>query len=119
MKKWIALCALVAGAMGCGDDTQPSADAAMPDAPAIDAPPIDAPMMDAFGSNCATLTLPQTAVMQMRVAQAPPVPAGGTLVAGTYTVTADVFYTGPGGATGPTGTTVKARGTNSGSPGGP
>src|SRR5690348_4927028 len=103
MKKWIVL-GLVAGAIGCGDDTQASADGPTADgsvdAPAVDARP-DAAMADALA--CSTLLPPTTMVTQTQVAQAAPVPTGGVFVAGTYTMTADIIYTGVGGATGDTG----------------
>src|SRR5262245_31096826 len=42
-------------------------------------------------------------IAEMRVAAAPPIPRGGTLMPGTYMVTEMTEYTGPGGETGPTG----------------
>ncbi len=43
-------------------------------------------------------------VAEMKVAAPAPTPQGGTLTAGTYVATEMTEYTGPGGATGPTGT---------------
>jgi hypothetical protein len=43
-----------------------------------------------------------------QVAALEPSAAGGTIQVGTYFQTAEMFYTGPGGAKGPTGHTVKA-----------
>jgi hypothetical protein len=42
-------------------------------------------------------------VDETQIAATAPVLAGGTIVAGTYDLTAASIYTGPGGATGPTG----------------
>lgn len=45
------------------------------------------------------------AVTQLEAAEAAPVPIGGTILDGTYVLTKDTIYTGPGGATGSTGMT--------------
>lgn len=111
MKKWI-VCVLIAGAIGCGDDTQPTADAAAPDAPIVTP---DAPMADA--APCTTLLPPTTTVVQTQLAQTAPVPVGGMFPAGTYVLTADVIYTGPGGPTGDTGVTHQSVTRNNGSTG--
>jgi hypothetical protein len=52
-------------------------------------------------------SLPNTAssVSIEQLASEPPAPQGGTIVDGTYALTAAVIYTGSGGPTGPSGTT--------------
>lgn len=51
-------------------------------------------------------TPPVPEVQTTNVAADLPAPAGGTIVDGTYYLTAENVYTGPGGASGPTGVTV-------------
>jgi len=81
----------------CGDSPhtlQP--DAAMP----------DSAMADALGTCKVEPDIGST-IMEMQVATAMPTPqGGGALVDGTYKLTALTKYTGAGGASGPTGTTL-------------
>ena len=55
------------------------------------------------GEECRRLPQLGKTVAEMKVPAPPPTPRGGTLKAGTYVVTEMTAYTGPGGATGPTG----------------
>jgi hypothetical protein len=55
-------------------------------------------------SACNTLANIGSPVTITEVAQDPPPPQGGTVVDGTYVLTSETTYTGPGGATGTTGT---------------
>src|SRR5580704_15253687 len=88
------------GSSSPGDSTQPDAggDArSLPDTGIDDAAP-DAP------GTCNTLVDSAPAITVEQVAGEPPAPQGGTIVDGTYALTAAVIYTGPGGPTGPSGT---------------
>jgi hypothetical protein len=76
---------------GCGTDAGE---------PPPDAGPIIAP--DAAGT-CKVVDNVAAPIEVMRVAEAMPAPLGGTLPDGTYHLTAMRIYTGPGGATGGTG----------------
>jgi hypothetical protein len=62
---------------------------------------------EAVGAGCTVLT-PQGGVISV-VAQAASAPAtaGGTFEGGTYSLTQAILYTGPGGASGPTGNTAQ------------
>jgi hypothetical protein len=46
-------------------------------------------------------------VANFQVATNPPAPLGGTIVDGTYHLSQSLTYTGPGGAAGPTATTIQ------------
>jgi hypothetical protein len=105
MKRWIWLSAFLAGAIGCGDDTQATGDAIPPDAP-IDARAADGPSADA--AICNALELPDGSVMQMAVAAQPPTPMGGAATPGLYVLTSDIIYTGSDGGAGLTGNTTRA-----------
>lgn len=60
----------------------------------------------AIGATCNAVSLAGiAAVSQLEAAEAAPVPLGGTIPDGTYVLTKDTIYTGPGGATGGTGMT--------------
>ncbi len=60
------------------------------------------------GPICNALSSTGTPVPQQNVASAAPVPMGGPLPGdGTYVLTASSIYTGPGGASGPTGLSVQ------------
>ena len=96
---------LVVGLMtaACGSDK------AAPDAPrAIDAAHVvdTAPTIDA--APCNTLTLPAP-VSEINVASAAPAPIGGTIMPGTYILTAMNVYTGTGGPSGANGNTIAAK----------
>ncbi len=56
---------------------------------------------------CNALANAGPTVQPENVAQAAPTPAGGTFSDGTYYLTAESYYTGPGGASGPAGATLK------------
>jgi hypothetical protein len=64
---------------------------------------------DASDSGCNSVdNSAATAVIEEYIASAPPVPQGGTIVPGTYLLSAAVQYTGAdGGQTGPTGVTYQ------------
>ncbi len=99
----LVACAL---ATGCGDDGGGgSIDAASTDA-SIDARPIDA-------AACNAVVNQGTLLATLQVAQAAPSPGGGTIVDGTYVVTASTIYTGVNGVTGPNGAMVRATSVNS------
>lgn len=84
----------------CGDGSHPLQPDATPDS-APDSAPADAP------GTCKVETDIGSTVQEMNVATAVPAPqGGGPLVDGTYTLTALTRYTGAGGATGPTGTSI-------------
>jgi hypothetical protein len=57
---------------------------------------------------CNTLVNAAPPVVQTRVAEAAPAPAGGTIVDGTYFLTSAIYYTGPGGLTRTDANTPKA-----------
>jgi hypothetical protein len=61
------------------------------------------------GTACSGLTLDNaTVVTTQEVAEAAPLPLGGTITDGTYVLTKDTVYTGPGGTTGSTGVQQQA-----------
>jgi hypothetical protein len=58
------------------------------------------------GGMCTLLSVASAApVMQQQVAEAAPIPLGGVIPDGTYVLSKDTIYTGPGGTTGLTGVT--------------
>ena len=60
------------------------------------------------GNGCTTLALDQTTIIsQQQIAEAAPVPTGGTILDGTYVLTKDTIFTGPGGTTAATGVTTQ------------
>jgi hypothetical protein len=59
---------------------------------------------DDGSASCNSLTELGQVIAQQNVAQSAPVPAGGTIMDGTYVETADTVFTGDGGLSGPTGT---------------
>lgn len=94
-----------AGADGAGRDAEPAEAAA--DA-AHDAPPdgvADAPPLEA--GVCNALVNDATPVPETQVAAEAPTARGGTVVPGRYRLTQWQIFTGPGGASGPTGNTRK------------
>lgn len=99
----LVACALAAGCSDVGGGG--SIDADVTDA-SIDARPIDAAACNAVVNQGTLLAIQQ-------VAQAAPTPAGGTILDGTYVVTASTIYTGVGGLTGPNGSMVQATSVNS------
>jgi hypothetical protein len=68
-----------------------------------DAMPCDASM-------CGCLTNRGTIVLERRVAEDAPAPKGGVITDGTYVITGQIIFTGPGGMTGLSGNMVS--GTN-------
>ncbi len=111
-----------AGGDGAGSDSATDADAGTKDAATdggADAPAdangfdvvVDgAGFLDGAGDDgglCTTLANGAPQVQQVDVAAARPVATGGSFVDGTYFKTSDKVYTGAGGATGPTGYTVR------------
>jgi len=63
----------------------------------------------ADGGQCNVLVNNGPVVSIMQVAAAPPTYVGGPLMSGTYLMTAANTYTGPGGATGDSGTTIREK----------
>lgn len=63
---------------------------------------LDAPAPDAI-DGCHALEQTGELIDQIAAAEAPPTPLGGAFPDGRYHLTAETLYTGPGGATGPTG----------------
>ncbi len=60
------------------------------------------------GGACNTLALTNASIIgQQQVAEAVPVPAGGAIADGTYVLSKDTIFTGPGGTTGATGVTTQ------------
>jgi hypothetical protein len=60
------------------------------------------------GGTCSNLSLTNAPIVgQQQVAEASPVPLGGTIPDGTYILSKDTIYTGPGGTTGATGLTLQ------------
>ena len=60
------------------------------------------------GGSCTTLLLASAPIVsQQQVAEAVPVPIGGIITDGTYFLTKDTMYTGPGGSTNVTGVTLQ------------
>jgi len=98
MKKlwWV----MVVGLGACGGSSS-TPDAATPDARIIDAMPVDA-------GPCNTIANVASDVAEMAVADVAPTPGGGTIVDGTYVVTAATIYTGVGGQSGATGATYRS-----------
>src|SRR4029077_14547108 len=47
------------------------------------------------------------AIQEIQVATAPPAALGGTVVDGTYYLSESIIYTGPGGASGPSGNSIR------------
>jgi hypothetical protein len=76
-----------------GADTGTAADVAEADTPS--------------DGGCGVVTNGAAVVPEQNTATAPPTPQGGAIPDGTYFVTAATLYTGPGGATGPTGKTYQ------------
>lgn len=81
-------------------DTGSGADSGSP----VDAATESASVDDA---GCVVIDNAAAVVMEQSVATAEPAATGGTIPDGTYFVTAATIYAGPGGATGPTGTTYQ------------
>jgi hypothetical protein len=93
-----SLVSIVLVLSACGDSPHATPDAAVDAAPDVAAAP------DAAGA-CRVVVDLGSVVMEMNVATATPAPlGGGPLSDGTYKLTALSVYTGPAGATGPTGT---------------
>jgi hypothetical protein len=74
----------------------------------VDAPaPADVGMVECRvpipGTGCNPLRQRAAPIDEMQVAEAPPVTTAGFYPAGTYTLTSSTVYTGPGGASGPSG----------------
>jgi hypothetical protein len=62
----------------------------------------------ADGGTCNALSITGTAIIaQQQIAEAAPVPVGGTILDGTYFLTKDTIFTGPGGTTAATGVTTQ------------
>src|SRR5438105_4320992 len=130
MRAHLLLLAAALGAGACStsssDNGGPPADAAAADSPSgSDAPavlptdgatPTDAPATDGAtpvdaakpvdagvdaAHACNSLVNSATSITITQVASNPPTATGGTIADGVYTMTSAVFYTGPGGATGP------------------
>jgi len=80
-------------------DTGPGADSGSP----VDA----APESTVNDAGCVVINNGASVVMEQSVATAEPAATGGTIPDGTYFVTAATVYAGPGGMTGPTGTTYQ------------
>jgi hypothetical protein len=59
------------------------------------------------GGACAALLNDGPTVREVRVAQQPPTPTGGSIVSGRYALTSLAIYTGPGGAAGPSSITYQ------------
>jgi hypothetical protein len=60
------------------------------------------------GADCNALTFEASGVIaQQEVAEAPPVPVGGIISDGTYFLTRDTIYLGPGGTSGATGMSLQ------------
>lgn len=60
------------------------------------------------GGTCTQLSLANAPIIgQQQVAEASPVPLGGTIPDGAYFLAKDTIYTGPGGTTGATGLTLQ------------
>jgi hypothetical protein len=107
-------------AMGCGSSsTGGTADGGIDSSTgatdgALDAGSLDSSEPDAGGA-CNTLANSAPVVMEKQVNTAAPTPAGGAGVDGTYFLTSATVYTGPQGATGPTGTAYQWTSKNTGS----
>lgn len=69
---------------------------------------VDAGTMQDAGNQCSGIVTDAGEIEQLFVAAATPVGVGGTIVAGSYDVTAWSVYTGADGGTGPTGVLVVA-----------
>jgi hypothetical protein len=106
-----ALCALLLGGAACSDGAQGgTVDAAGPDRAGID---LSLPVYDFAGREpvmcnppgpvCNDVVNDAPTIYEMYVAADEPTPLGGTIADGRYWLTATVVYSGPGGATGPTG----------------
>jgi hypothetical protein len=87
----------------CGGGSAPEVDAAV--APDTFVPPPDA-------APCNTIADVATDVAEVGVAEAAPGASGGTIVDGTYVVTASVIYTGVGGQAGTDGNVIHATSVN-------
>jgi hypothetical protein len=120
MRRLTWICVLALGlAIGCGDDdvgddddddivdidagggdSIDASDFVVPDAgPRPDAaPPPDAPQCNGLANSASEIERTQ-------VASNAPAAAGGTIPEGTFELTSDTVYTGPGGETGGTGVT--------------
>jgi hypothetical protein len=112
---------LVLPAWACGSSPQRSQDAGSADAGAQDGGSSDGGTQDAgaqdagpdcvvpdAGAPCNTINYAGPNIEEIKVAQNPPVLTGGTILAGTYAMTALTLYTGTGGASGSTGRTLQS-----------
>jgi hypothetical protein len=106
----VAACSGSSSGNAPGDGGIDGADAAAGDGSGGDAAPAEAGG-DGGGSSdaaadagaCNTLVNSAQSVMVQQVAMDPPSPAGGTILDGTYDLTAVAIYTGPNGPSGPSG----------------
>lgn len=98
-RRWLAFLvrALVCGSVATQACTS---EEGAPDAVVADGPVLSD--TDA-ATECNGLTNSGPLVVANQVAEDAPAPLGGTIVDGTYYLTASIVYTGPGGATGPIG----------------
>ncbi len=99
----------LASSSGCSTAPSAQGDAAVVDAGTTDAAVADAAAIDAGtadggptsdAATACTSIAPGATVTSENVATDSPIPAGGTVTDGTYTLTAIRAYTGPGGASG-------------------
>lgn len=125
----IAALALAAGCSSSSGGTSPSDAGGDHDAGSDAAGPIDGAPPDDGGSPgedaapdapaeaatvCNTLANTASPITYDQMNQDPPTPQGGTMVDGTYAMTAASIYTGPNGPSGPSGmaqTTIQVSGT--------
>lgn len=116
----LAACSSTSSGSSPGDGGNDAADAAAHDGSGGDGAPVEAGD-DAGGSGdaaadagaCNTLVNSAQSVTVQQVAMDPPSPTGGTIVDGTYDLTAVAIYTGPNGPSGPSGmsqTTISVAG---------
>jgi len=97
---WLGALSLL---LACGGSGSHGADGAGTDAGPRDARARDAPAVDAADAGadlpppCNTVANDAPLVQGAKVAQTMPAPAGGTFAAGTYHLTSQIYYSGPGG----------------------
>jgi hypothetical protein len=97
------------GNTGGGSDAGPDSGVAAETGSGADSgSPVDAaPESTVNDAGCVVISNGASVVMEQSVATAEPAATGGTIPDGTYFVTAATSYAGPGGMTGPTGTTYQ------------